>query len=661
MRVVFLFVLVVSPAWTLTLQEAYDALAAKQYDRAIQGFEQALAADPARPAIHQDLAYTLLKVGENDRARDHFAAAMRLDPKNDRVAMEYAFLCFESGQKAAARRVFDQIRKHGNATAEEAFQNIDRPLAVEIARWSEAVKLAPENFSAHLELARLAEQRDQLGLAAEHYEKAWRLKPSEPSILLDLGRTWQALGQTENALPALLAVSRGDQTRAGELARQLLPARYPYVYEFERAVKLDPANTGLRRELAFLLLAMNREPEAEAQFAQLSQLASGDLVAWAQLGFLRFKRGDKEGAQPCFDKVLAGNDEELADRVRLTLHLPHALKKRAGPTTAEEAKLMAAKSMEAGYMPDAKAYLAAAHEADPADSSVVLKLGWVNNILHDDREAIDWFNQARNSSDPAIASEARSAYDNLRPEFALFRTTTWLYPLFSTRWHDLFGYAQTKTEVRVGSLPLRAYFSTRLIGDTRQTIGPTPPGALPQYLSESAIIFGIGVSTFVWRGLNGWFEAGEAVNYVPDRKDVGAAIPDYRGGLAFARGTGHLLTAGPGWFAETNDDLVYISRFQHDTLLYLQGRAGYTLPLVTSAGIQSQFFWNANLAADRLRQYWANTIETGPGLRFRLQSMPKSMLISVSMLRGAYTVNEGNPRGPNYYDLRAGLWYAFTH
>ena len=85
---------------------------------------------------------------------------------------------------------------------------------------------------------------------------------------------------------------------------------------------------------------------------------------------------------------------------------------------------MAAKSIAAGYMPDAKAYLVAAHEADPADSSVVLKLGWVNNILHDDREAIDWFNQARKSSDPAIASEAGSAYENLRPEFALFRATS---------------------------------------------------------------------------------------------------------------------------------------------------------------------------------------------------------------------------------------------
>jgi hypothetical protein len=36
------------------------------------------------------------------------------------------------------------------------------------------------------------------------------------------------------------------------------------------------------------------------------------------------------------------------------------------------------------------------------------------------------------------------------------------------------------------------------------------------------------------------------------------------------------------------------------------------------------------------------------------------MLFSISFLRGAYTENEGNPRRPNYYDVRAGFWYAFT-
>ena len=37
--------------------------------------------------------------------------------------------------------------------------------------------MGADNFSAHYELATLAEQRDELELAAEHYEKAWRLIP----------------------------------------------------------------------------------------------------------------------------------------------------------------------------------------------------------------------------------------------------------------------------------------------------------------------------------------------------------------------------------------------------------------------------------------------------------------------------------------------------
>src|SRR5258708_40293900 len=100
--------------------------------------------------------------------------------------------------------------------------------------------MSPVNFSAHEELARMAEQRDELELAAEHFEKAWRIKPDERALLLDLGRVWKSLGRTEDAMSALLAASRGAQPRAAEPARQELPNRYPYPYEFQHAIALDP-------------------------------------------------------------------------------------------------------------------------------------------------------------------------------------------------------------------------------------------------------------------------------------------------------------------------------------------------------------------------------------------------------------------------------------
>ncbi len=649
------------------LERAYQALRDKNYDQAIAGFHRAIALAPDRPSIRKDLAYTLLKVGENEAARDQFGEAMRLAPTDEHVALEYAFLCFETKQQALARRIFDRIRKTGDAalraTAERAFQNIDQPLAQGIARWQKALEAEPGNFSAHRELATLAEQRDQLNLAAEHYQAAWKLRPGERSLMLDVGRVWKLLGRDEDADSMLLAASRGGPPRVAERARELLPDRYPYVYEFEKALQLDPQNIELRREYAYLLLAIGKKDEAEHEFRALHDASPVDLLTAAQLGFLRLNRQDFAGAQPLFDQVLKGSDKELADRVRTALKLPQPLSRRETPPQQipKDAKALGEQSLKAGYLKDALKYLSIAHENDPADFSTMLKLGWAYNLLHDDRDAIKWFREASKSSDSSIADEAGKAYRNLAPEFEPLRTTVWIFPFFSSRWHDVFGYGQIKTELKLGHFPIHPYLSVRLDGDVRQTIGPTLGAANPQYLSETSFIFAAGVATLPWHGMTGWFEAGEAVKYLASRADVGAMIPDYRGGISASKGFGHLMSSSKGFYFETNDDAVFVSRFQNDMLFYSQNRSGYTLPSAESAGgLQAQLYWNDNITTDRLHQYWANFAETGPGLRFRFSNLPKSMLFSVNFLRGAYLVNLDNPRRPNYFDLRVGVWYAFT-
>ncbi|MGH9632952.1 MAG: tetratricopeptide repeat protein, partial [Bryobacteraceae bacterium] len=342
------------------------------------------------------------------------------------------------------------------------------------------------------------------------------------------------------------------------------------------------------------------------------------------------------------------------------LKMPPALRTRGEQpeTLAPDAKALAEKSFAAGYLKDALKYLKLAHENDPVDFSVMLKLGWTLNMSKDDRQAIEWFRLARKSPDAAISEEAARAYKNLRPSLARTRTTAWFFPFYSTRWQSLFSYAQVKTEFRVGSLPLRPYLSTRFIGDSSGMSRPVS-GVQPQYLSESSFIFGAGVATSSWKGLMGWAEAGTAVRYVK-RNDVGKMVPDYRGGAAFARSFGQNL--GPeskGWVFDTNADAVFISRFDNDTIAYSQNRFGYTLP--QTGPVQAQFYLNGNLTADVKRQYWANFVEYGPGVKFRLEGMPQSLLFSVNALRGQYTVNDGNPRGPKFTDFRVGLWYAFTY
>lgn len=648
------------------LQKAYEALRARQYDSAIELFREAIEAAPDRASIHKDLAYTYLKIGENQAAREEFAEAMRLDPNDLHGALEYAFLCHETGKTATARRIFDRIRTTGDlvsrATAEEAFQNIDRPLAEGISRWSRALELSPGDFSAHHELARLAEQRDDLPLAAEHYKQAWRLRPELQGLLVDLGRVRKALGLTDEANAAFLAASRGAEPHAAEAARELLPPRYPYVYEFRLALDLDPKNVRLRRELAYLLLAMGQADEAEKEFAAIVDEAPGDLLSTAQLGFLRLARKDADGAMPLLERALNGDDEGLAERVRRVLRLPQTVKRSQETSRVRadlDAKALADRSYHKGYLKDALRYYSIAHEADPLDFQVMLQLGWTYNVIGDDTQAVKWFSMASKSPEPAIAAEAARAESNLRPANARFRTTAWLFPSYSSRWRDVFTYGQVKAEIKLGNLPLRTYLSTRFIGDTRQVSSD----ARPQYLSESSLIFGGGLATDYWHGLMVWGEAGSAVNYLSRRRNLPQMAPDYRGGVSFSRGFGRLLGAhSRGVFFETNDDGVFVSRFQNDVVLYSHNRFGCTLPAVAAlGGLQTQWYWNGNASADLRRQYWANVAEFGPGVRFRWKSMPASWVFSVNFLRGAYTLNKGNPRGPNFFDLRVGFWYSLTH
>jgi len=235
-----------------------------------------------------------------------------------------------------------------------------------------------------------------------------------------------------------------------------------------------------------------------------------------------------------------------------------------------------------------------------------------------------------------------------------FRTTVWLFPFFSTRWHDTFGYGQIKTDLKLGDLPFRPYVSMRLFVDTRLTTG----GLSPQYLSESSAVFALGVASHSWRGLMAWGEAGSAVSYLARRPQVKRATPDYRGGVSFAKAFGHPMGGEkPGWFFETNADGLYVSRFENDFMLYGQTRIGVSPARLGS--FESQIFWNNNLVRDTKNLDWANFVETGPGVRFRWQWMPRALVFSVSGLRGAYLVPQYYRR-PNFLDMRAGFWYAIT-
>ncbi len=642
------------------LNRAYHALAQKDYDSAIDFFRKGLAQQPTNAAAHKDLAYTLLKAGENADARDEFEAAMRLNARDETAALEFAFLAFETKKPIEARRIFDRLRRTGSpatrVTAEQAFQNIDKPLADGIARWQQALAQSPNpndisTFSAHWELAQLAELRDNLPLAAEQFEICRKLKPQLPEILLILGRVWTELNRVDDAHAAWLAASRSPDSRTAELALERLDrSRYPYPYEFVNALKIDPDNIPLRRELAYLYLAMHDNQNATTQFEKVLSIDPHDQLSRRQLAALH---GFKSRAA-----LIAPPTPQLTPQL-----MPRSF---TGASAAIDPRTMGLKSLKLGYLHDAVKYLRQAHKQNPDDAEVMLALGWAYNLSKDDADALPMFDQARYSDDPAIAAEATKAFHVLNGD-TLPQTTFWSLSMFSTRWLDAFDYSQLK---RTLPLPwknvnkyLSLYLSARLLGDAR---GQVTTAFGPGYLSESSLIAGVGAASKTWYHLTGSIEAGESMNYLPGRSNEGLAIPDYRGDLNFAKGFGHLLTSKTsGFFYETTADAIYVSRFDKDWMFYSQHRGGRTFRLGQT---NIQALLNINYVTDEKALYWANSIEAGPGLKLHLPWMPPNVHLSADFLRGFYLrgdyyplcATRGCPPQSHYNDLRISFWYAFT-
>ncbi len=616
-----------------SLDEGYLALREGRLDSALQHFEAALAKGPQPIPARIDFAYLLLRTGDTLRAREEFRGILDLEPERERLWLEYAFLCFETNQRPQAYEIFLRLRRafdpEVKKTAEDTFQRLDAELEIAITRWRDATQSNAGSYSGHEELARLLEERNDWIAAAEQYRLAFGLKPDKRKFLLDIARTEREALRIDYSMAALVAASRGPQPYVAELAREQMTTRYPYVYEFEYAIQMDPLNVPLRRELGFLLLAMKREADAMRVFSELLRLAPDDPLANAQLAFLKSARNDSSGAKPLLERA--------------------ARQSESGLTAIRD---LAEKSLAQGYLKDALRYLQQLRENNPEDFPTMLRLGWTHNLLKNDQEAIRWFELARRSPDPKIAAEADRAYRNLRPALAPFRTTTWVLPFYSSRWREVFAYGQMKTEIRLPFTQLRPYLSTRFIGDLgrNRTLRAGPAGELaPQALSESAVVGAIGLASPRWQGVMAWGEAGSAWQYFARRNGTARIKPDYRAGLNFSR------SFGPSSLWTTNVDAVFLSRFDNNTLFYWQNRLGRT-----SSERPFQFYWNLNLTADARRMEWANFFETGPGLRFRLSSMPPGLYFSVDALQGWHLMKTSPGRSQRFRDIRAGLWYAFT-
>lgn len=639
----------------LAAARAYDALRARDYDTAIRGFEEAFRYRRDSAPLAQELGYAYLKIGETERAREWFERVTELAPGDENARLELAFLSYETGERRRAYELFrglvEAADERVRTTAAQAYASVDSEWRQILASWLRTLEDDPTNQSVHIEVAEIYEVLGRPAKSAEHYLHAWYQYPRyREELLLPLAQAREEAGDISGAIAARLLASYSQRTRLSERAKDVMPLRFPYASEFRLALAMYPEQWRARRDLGYLLLEVGEAEQAIPVFEDVTKQNPEDNLAAAQLAFLYLDFQRNEEAEKLLEAAAQGSDEDAAKRARETLA-------RLRLEQVDKARQLGEKSLQLSYLRDARDQFLKIYELNPADDQAAYKLGVVHNLMREDREAMRWFKTAMvQAQDPQIAGDSRKAYRNLSRQYQKVRTSVWMLPFYSSRFSDVFAYSQIKTELRLDKFGLFPYVSLRFVGDVRQRTS----GARPQLLSESAIIPAIGLRTKPFHGLTLWGEAGQAISYLTSRpENVPRAGPDYRGGASWFFATGKSLgQEESGRFFEANADGVFISRFDNDFLTYFQGRPGYRLP---NLGIlRAQVYANLNITADVKGEYWANFVEFGPGVRVRVPGVHPPMDFRLDLIRGVHTTNKNNPQRPNYFDVRAGVWYSFS-
>ncbi len=644
------------PAYA-NLDRAYQALRAKDLDAAEAEFRRAAQVSPQRPDIHKELAYLYVRMGETEKAVAERETIRKLAPQDGENLMALGYLYFETRLEHMGVEMFELASRHPDRevreSAAEALAGVRRQYEPQIRRWKRLVEADPKNESARWELAQLYFKVRELREAIEQVLAFRRLRPDDLASLNELGRLYRLVGDEQTARAYFVLAWRSRDPRVREFGREGLGPGYPSVADFRRALELDPRNNSLRRDLAYLYLNLQQPRQAVAEFERIIAQEPEDWQSVAQLAMLYVDAGQGARARPLLERVMQRAHPDLARKAAETLL-------RIGGADQKEKERL--EQMRGGYTALSANNLRAAAEMfegawriDPACAAVPLQLGWIYNMLHQDAVAVQWFKLAGNSADPYVAATARRAIRNLEMGLRRVVYTFWSNPVISSRWQDVFGYAQWKAELKIKKLPFRPYVSLRFNGDARTR--SQDPAAL--FYSDGGWTAGIGVFAQPRKDLYLWGEVGNTLSYY--RRPVPGTdrlYPDYRGGATWFRTFGPMLyTDLPGYrrFTELAVASIFISRYSNDVFNYVQTRTGLHLPRVGL--MNSQAYVAVNFVKDVRDLYWANFLEAGPGFTFGFRNFPQ-MQTSVGLYRGSYTRNLYNPRRPNFWDLRLNIWYA---
>jgi tetratricopeptide (TPR) repeat protein len=225
-------------ALSLSFDEGVRALKAGELDAAEAAFRAVLDGGGDLAQVHNNLGIVYQQSGRHERAVTEFRAAVRLDPEYaaPRVLLGASLLALGRVRDARA------------------------PL-------EEAVKIAPGETLAHLQLVRVLERLGDWNGAIDEYRVLRQLEPEDPEYVYGLGRAYLRL--SESRLRELReldpASARSLQAEGHSLRVQGRPDRA--LETFERAARADPTLPEIHLAMAQIHMEQKRWAEARREIA----------------------------------------------------------------------------------------------------------------------------------------------------------------------------------------------------------------------------------------------------------------------------------------------------------------------------------------------------------------------------------------------------------
>jgi len=274
----------------------------QKYEESIQQFSKGLVLNPKDLEARLELAEILSWQKRYPDALTEYRLALQTQPGNKEAELAIGQILIWSGQLDEAQkqlaalqqkypaepRITDMQRNLDSLRAQrEAVRAISPPASEEFLRV--LVQKDPRNYGAHLDLANLLLNRNELPGAVKELRAAAALKPEDEALRLRLGKvlSWnREYGETIGIYREWLQRHPDDQEVRIDLARVLSWNRNydASLAEYRQILKKTPENTGAQLEMARVLSWARKYPESLEAFAAVLRQGPKNIDAWIGKG-----------------------------------------------------------------------------------------------------------------------------------------------------------------------------------------------------------------------------------------------------------------------------------------------------------------------------------------------------------------------------------------